>query len=318
MQIYLLEILQMHNQLYFKSIMDLNAVRLFVAVVQAGSLSKASDELAVPIATISRQIKLLEQSLNIQLFDRHKTGVKPTTQGQQFYEQVYLDIDNLLHTERNLQADKQTLSGTLRISATIGADHIWDLLSAFRHQYPDVQVYVQATERTVDLVADGIDVAFRSGDLQTDNVIALPLMKFRGMWVASHDFIAKFDKPRTPQDLLDLPCASFGRSGQKSISFAWQDSQGDNGAIDVPCVFLSNDNSAIIHLATTGQAACFISEYTAKGLIKKGEVVPILADFPSADIFTTYALYLLHRHQSAVVKAFVEFLKKQKTPPNSP
>ena len=89
-------------------------------------------------------------------------------------------------------------------------------------------------------------------------------------------------------------------------------------AIDVPCVGGSKDNSAIIHLATTGQAACFISEYTAKGLIKKGEVVPILADFPSADIFTTYALYLSHRHQSAVVKAFVAFLKEQKTPPNSP
>ena len=76
--------------------MDLNAVRLFVATVQAGSLSKASDELNVPIATISRQIKLLEQSLNIQLFDRYKTGVKPTAQGQLFYEQVYLNIDNLL------------------------------------------------------------------------------------------------------------------------------------------------------------------------------------------------------------------------------
>ena len=298
--------------------MDLNAVRLFVAVVQAGSLSKASDELNVPIATISRQIKLLEQSLNIQLFDRHKTGVKPTTQGQQFYEQVYLDIDNLLHTERNLQTDKQTLSGTLRISATIGADHIWDLLSAFQNKFPDVQVYVQATERTVDLIADGIDVAFRTGDLQTDNVIALPMMTMGGVWVASRDFIAKFDKPRTPQDLLDLPCASFGRLGQKSISFAWQDSQGDNGAIDVPCVFLSNDNSVITRLATTGQAACFISEYTAKDLINKGEVVPILEDFPSADIFTTYALYLSHCHQSAVVKAFVEFLKEQKTPPKSP
>lgn len=292
--------------------MDLNAVRLFVATVQAGSLSKASDELNVPIATISRQIKLLEQSLNIQLFDRHKTGVKPTTQGQQFYEQVYLDIDNLLHTERNLQTDKQTLSGVLRVSTIIGADHIWDLLTAFQNKFPDVQVYVQATERTVDLVADGIDVAFRTGDLQTDNVIALPLMTMGGVWVASSDFVAKYGEPKNPQELLNVPCASFGRLGQKSISFQWQNPQGKKESLDVPCVLLSNDNSAILHLAATGRAACFISEYTAKDLIAKGEVVPILADFPSADIFTTYALYLSHRHQSAVVKAFVEFLKAQK------
>ncbi|MFW2176821.1 MULTISPECIES: LysR family transcriptional regulator [unclassified Moraxella] len=294
--------------------MDLNAVRLFVATVQAGSLSKASNELNVPIATISRQIKLLEQSLNIQLFDRHKTGVKPTAQGQQFYEQVYLDIDNLLHTERNLQTDKQTLNGVLRISTIIGADHIWNLLTAFQNQFPDVQVYVQATERVVDLVADGIDIAFRTGDLQTDNVIAMPLMAMGGAWVASTNFVAKFGEPKTPQDLLTMPCASFGRLGQKSIGFTWQNKQGKNQSLDVPCVLLSNDNSAILHLAKTGRAVCFISAYTAKDLIEKGEVVPILADFPSVDIYTTYALYLSHRHQSAVVKAFIEFLKGTKYP----
>lgn len=292
--------------------MDLNAVRLFVATVQAGSLSKASDELDVPIATISRQIKLLEQSLNIQLFDRHKTGVKTTAQGQLFYEQVYLNIDNLLHTERNLQSDKQALGGVLRISTTIAADHIWEMVLAFQQRFPDVQVYCQATERVVDLVADGIDVAFRSGDLHTENVNAMPMMQFSGAWVASRAFTQKFGEPKTPQDLLNFPCASFGRLGQKSIAFAWQNQQGKNQSLDVPCMFLSNDNSAIIHLAKTGRALCFISEYTAKELIEQGEVVPILAAYPSSASYTTYALYLPHRHQSAVVKAFIGFLKENR------
>ncbi|MGR6981625.1 LysR family transcriptional regulator [Testudinibacter sp. P27/CKL/0425] len=294
--------------------MDLNAVRLFVATVQTGSLSKASQQLDVPIATISRQIKLLEKSLNMQLLDRHKTGVKPTAAGQQFYEQVYLDIDNLLHTERNLQTDKQTLSGVLRISTILGADYIWEILLAFQQQFPDVQVYVQATDRVVDLVADGIDVAFRTGDLQTDNVIAMPLMTVCGAWVASTDFIAKFGEPKTPQDLLNLPCAGFGRLGQKSVPFAWRDlsnEKGKNGSLNVSCVFLSNDNSAVIHLAKAGKAVCLIVDYTAHKLIETGKVVQVLADYPSATIYTVNALYLPHRHQSAVVKAFIAFLKEQ-------
>lgn len=81
--------------------MNLNALSLFVSVVQDGSLSKASERLNVPIATISRQITELEKSLNIQLFDRKKSGVKPTMAGQKLYEQVYQNIDNLLQVEKH-------------------------------------------------------------------------------------------------------------------------------------------------------------------------------------------------------------------------
>lgn len=140
--------------------MDLNAVRIFVAVVQAGSLTQASERLGMPITTISRKISGLEKQLNRQLFDRAKTGVKPTAQGQQLYEQVHLDIDNLLNTERNLNHSDSQISGVLRISTMIGLNKVWDLLAAFQQQYPQVQVVCQATDRMVDLVADGIDVAF--------------------------------------------------------------------------------------------------------------------------------------------------------------
>ncbi|OOH88622.1 hypothetical protein BMT54_08585 [Pasteurellaceae bacterium 15-036681] len=291
--------------------MDLNAVRLFVAVVQSGSLSKASEQLDVPIATISRQIKMLEQSLNMQLLDRLKTGIKPTTQGQLFYEQVYLNIDNLLNTERNLQQDKQSLTGTLRISTIIGSDHIWDLLIEFQQRYPDVQVYCQATDRVVDLVADGIDVAIRTGELHTDNVIATPIIDMQGIWVASPKLLERLGTPQTPQDLLNFPCATFGRAGQKAVLFQWKNANGEVRSLEIPCSFLSNDNSAIAYLAKAGKAVCFMSAYTAKPLIAQGELVPILVDYPLAVSYTVNAVYLSHRHQSAVVKAFIGFLKEK-------
>lgn len=75
--------------------MNLNTLSLFVAIVQTGSLSKASERTGVPIATISRQISELEKSLQIQLFDRQKSGVKPTMAGQKLYDEVHLSIDNL-------------------------------------------------------------------------------------------------------------------------------------------------------------------------------------------------------------------------------
>ncbi|MGX2955747.1 LysR family transcriptional regulator [Ursidibacter arcticus] len=284
--------------------MDLNAVRLFVAVVQAGSLSKASVQLDVPIATISRQLTILEKTLGITLLNRQKSGVKPTTQGQLFYEQVHLNIDNLLHIERTLHDHKHALSGVLRVSMPIGIDSIWNVLMAFGQRYPNVAIHCQATERTVDLVADGIDVAFRMGELKTDSVIATPVAYARAVWVASPELIARLGTPTTPDDLLHYPCASFGKSGEQSIAFEWQD-----GKCQVPCVFVSNDNSAVVHWAKMGQAVCLMMDNTAQSLIEQGQVVQVLADYPSIR-FPINALYLAHRHRSAVVKSFIEFVKE--------
>ncbi|MGX2951522.1 LysR family transcriptional regulator [Ursidibacter sp. B-7004-1] len=284
--------------------MNLNTLRLFVSIVQQGSLSKASEHTGVPIATISRQIANLEKELNIQLFDRQKSGVKPTTQGQLFYEQVHLNIDNLLHIERTLHDHKHALSGVLRVSMPIGIDSIWNVLMAFGQRYPNVAIHCQATERTIDLVADGIDVALRVGDLQTDSVIATPVAYARAVWVASPELIARLGTPTTPDDLLHYPCAGFGRSGEQSVVFEWQ-----NGKCQVPCVFVSNDNSAIVYWAKMGQAVCLMMDNTAQSLIEQGQVVQVLADYPSIH-FPINALYLAHRHRSAVVKSFIEFIKE--------
>lgn len=97
--------------------MNLNALSLFVAVIKHGSLSKTAEKLGVPIATISRQISELEKSLQIQLFDRQKSGVKPTMAGQKLYDEVHLSIDNLLNAKQVLLDDEQNLKGVLRISA---------------------------------------------------------------------------------------------------------------------------------------------------------------------------------------------------------
>lgn len=284
--------------------MDLNAVRIFVAVVQAGSLTGASDRLGIPIATISRKISELEKQLGRQLFDRAKTGVKPTAQGQQFYEQVHLDIDNLLNTERHLQHSDSQISGVLRISTMIGLNKVWDLLAVFQQQYPHVQVVCQATDRLVDLVADGIDVAFRTGELHTDSVIARRVFEISAIWVAAPSLLEKLDTPKNLDDLKNYPLAGFVRSGQTQLIFETKTQR-----YQFPYAFGSNDNGAVLHWATTGQAVTLMSVYTAEQHIATGELVRVLPEYQSK-AYPVHALYLSHRHQSAVVKAFIAFLQQ--------
>lgn len=152
--------------------MNLNTLHLFVAIVQTGSLSKASERTGVPIATISRQIAELEKHLQIQLFDRQKSGVKPTMAGQKLYDEVHLSIDNLLNTKQVLFDDEQNLKGVLRISTVPACEPILGWVGEFQAQFPHIQTHCTMTDRALDMTADGIDVAFRMGELHGEQFIA--------------------------------------------------------------------------------------------------------------------------------------------------
>ncbi|KGQ70060.1 transcriptional regulator [Chelonobacter oris] len=281
--------------------MDLNAIRLFVAVVQAGSLSKASQQLDVPIATISRQLKALEKSLNTQLFDRFKTGVKPTMLGQKLYEDVYLSVDNLLQAERALGDTQQQLSGKLRISTPSGFEPVWDWVSAFQQQHPQVEVHCLVTDRVLDLVEDGIDVAFRVGDLHTDSVIARELMPLRAKLVATPALLARLGEPREPADLAHFPCAGWATNGQKTMQW-----QLGGQSVTLPCRFGANDSYALAHITQKGLVIGQLPDYIAERLIRDAGLVEVLPDHPQPS-HPVHLLYPAHRHASSLIQAFLGF-----------
>lgn len=188
--------------------MNLNTLSLFVAIVQTGSLSKASERTGVPIATISRQISELEKSLQIQLFDRQKSGVKPTMAGQKLYDEVHLSIDNLLNAKQVLLDDEQNLKGVLRISAPPAFEPLLWWIGKFQQQFAHIHIHCTLTERYLDLANDGIDVAFRIGDLHGDDFIAKKVLTLGTKWVASPDLLARLGTPKTISDLANYPIAS--------------------------------------------------------------------------------------------------------------
>lgn len=284
--------------------LDLNTLRLFVAVVQAGSFSKAHEQIGTPIPTLSRRIADLEQQLGVQLFDRGRFGVKPTVLGQKLYEQVKLPMDSLLQVKHGLDSE-QELQGKLRLSMVVGIEPLWALIADFQRQYPSVTVHCQATDRTVDLMEDGIDVAFRFRSLQTDNVIAFPMLSSRGVLIATPNFVEQYGTPDSIDTLVNYPVIGWGRVGEPVLTVNFKEKP-----ISLPLKFSSNDNSALLYMVLKGQAICYMSEYNAKPLIARGDVVEILPDCPMQSV-PLYAVYLSHRHQSAVIKAFLKFIKER-------
>lgn len=281
--------------------MNLNTLRLFVTVVQHGSLSKASERLNVPIATISRQISELEKELSIQLFDRQKSGVKPTLAGQKLYDEVHLSIDNLNNAKQVLFDDERQLKGVLRISATPNFSPALSWIAAFQAQYPLISVHCTMTDRILDLSADGIDVAFRIGNLHGDSFIAKKVLSVRPKWVAHPDLLARFGTPKTPKDLAKFPLAGWAKNGERlSLKLG-------KTTFELPYMFAANDSHALEYMVLQGKAVCQLSDFTVDKLIKENGLVEILPDFESP-VFDVHMVYASHRYPSAIVRKFVEFV----------
>ncbi|SMB81827.1 DNA-binding transcriptional regulator, LysR family [Pasteurella testudinis DSM 23072] len=282
---------------------DLNTLRLFVAVVQAGSFSKASEQIGTPIPTLSRRIGELEQQLGVLLFDRTKAGVKATATGQQLYEQVRLPIDSLLQVQYGL--DNEQLNGRLRISMVNGNEPVWAWLAEFQRLYPNIKLHCQATDRVVDLTQDGIDVAFRVGQLHTDNVVAFPVLTSCAKLIATPEFLQQHGTPHTADELKNYPLISWARVGEPLLQGVFADNE-----TVLPLYFSSSDHAALEYMTLSHHGIACLSNHSAERLIQSGQAVEVLADIPKRG-YTLHALYLPHRHQSAVIKTFVQFLKQK-------
>lgn len=171
--------------------MDLNAAQMFVAVAQAGSLSAAATRLGIPLPTLSRRIRELERELKIQLLERSARGTRLTDAGTRLFEHASRGIEALAEAEEAVRSDQTRLRGRLRLSLPAGFEPWWELLGAFQRQYPDIQVNVYTTDRRVDLVQDGIDVALRVGAIVHEAMVAKRLLTYRHVLVAAPDLLKR-------------------------------------------------------------------------------------------------------------------------------
>ncbi|MCF4991706.1 LysR family transcriptional regulator, partial [Pseudomonas gessardii] len=181
--------------------MDLNAVNMFVSVVQAGSLSAAADRLGVPLPTLSRRVRELERQLKVQLLERSVRGTRLTDAGTRLYEHASRGVEALAEGEQAVISDQAQLKGRLRLSLPPAFEPWWELLAAFQRRYPDIRVHAYTTERRVDLVEDGIDVALRVGTITHETMVARQVLSYRHVLVASPLLVERLGMPDTPEAL---------------------------------------------------------------------------------------------------------------------
>jgi DNA-binding transcriptional LysR family regulator len=281
--------------------MDLNATRMFVAVAQAGSLSAAATRLGIPLPTLSRRIRDLERQLKVQLLERSARGAKLTDAGSRLYEHANRGIEALLDAAQAVVSDQARLKGRLRLSLPQTVTPWWELLAAFQRRYPDIQVYVYSTERRVDLIEDGIDVALRVGAIMHEAMVARRILSFRNILVASPKLLKRFGSPDEPDALHRFPCAVW--ASHIDVPARWE--LGGH-VIEPKAVLSTNDYHHLCSRVLGGDVVTELPPFLAAAPIREKRLVPLLRQYPLPE-WPINLVYPPHRHQSTIVRTYLDF-----------
>ena len=281
--------------------MDLNATRMFVAVVQSGSLSAAATRLGIPLPTLSRRVRDLERQLKVQLLERSARGTKLTDAGTRLYEHASRGIEALLDAEQAVMSDQARLKGRLRLSLPQTFEPWWDLLAAFQRRYPDIQVYVYSTERRMDLIEDGIDVALRLGAIVHEAMVARYVLSYRNILVASPKLVERFGMPAEPDALRRVPCGVW--TSRIDVPARWE----LGGQVVEPKAVLStNDYHHLCSRALRGDVVTELPPFLAAAPVREKRLVPLLPQYPLPE-WSINLLYPPHRHPSSIVRTYLDF-----------
>lgn len=281
--------------------MDLNAIRMFVAVVQTGSLSAAAARLGTPLTTLSRRIRDLERQLKVQLLERSTRGTKLTDAGTRLYEHASRGIEALAEAEQAVVSDQARLKGRLRLSLPQTFEPWWDLLAAFQRRYPDIQVSVYSTERRMDLIEDGIDVALRVGAIVHESMVARHVLSYRNILVASPKLVKPLGMPAEPDELRRYPCAVWA-SGI-DVPARWELG---GQVVEPKAVLSSNDYHHLCSRALGGDVVTELPPFLAAAPIREKRLVPLLPRHPLPE-WSIKLLYPPHRHPSTIVRTYLDF-----------
>jgi DNA-binding transcriptional LysR family regulator len=271
---------------------DLNALVIFAAVVEAKSFSEAARRLNSPLASVSRRVADLEDQLGVKLLERSTRKLRLTEVGLEVleYAQRSAEISEAVHSVvSNHQA---TVAGVLRLSAppTISDSFLAPLLSAFRAAYPQVRIQALITERYVDHIADGVDLAIRLGPLKDTSLVARSILRYRHQLVASPEYLRKVDPPQSPQDLLSHPIITFSYwKPETSFTFEHVETKARQTVALVPQLSM-NDFAGLTPALLAGEGIGELPPVVQPELVRQGRLVEVMPNWhlPTSDLSLVY------------------------------
>ncbi len=289
--------------------MDLEQIQIFLRVVERGSFTAAAAQLRLPLTSVSRRVKKLEEDLGVQLLYRTTRRVSVTEAGRDYYEQCIRAEEILEEADQSARATIVEPQGMLRVLLpyTIGLNVLEPRLAEFQQRYGKVQLALTYDNHPLDLIEHGFDVALRIGPLEDSAYSVRSLGWSRATLAASPDYLARHGRPETPAQLCNHALMLVG-SGGPLARLRLRDNAGNSEEIMVKPVLLSNEGGTMIRQALSGAGIALVSPQLAKAHFQRGELEAVLPQWRRQDDLELSALSPRRATMDRKVRVFVDFV----------
>jgi DNA-binding transcriptional LysR family regulator len=285
----------------------LSAMATYVRVVEAGSFAAAAQRLALSPAMVSRHVQALEQHLGTRLLNRTTRRLSLTEAGAAYFERCRQLLRELEEMDLSVAAQVQQPRGVLRVNAPVvfGTRHLARLLAQYEARHPEVAIDLSLTDRFIDLVEEGADLAVRIGALTDSTLVARRLCPARIVLCAAPSYLERYGTPRSIDDLQRHNCLgySYTRGGTE-----WE-FQTAAGPVVVPIrgSLRANHGEVLCQAAIDGLGIALQPTFIAGDALRDGRLRQVL---PQAQVteLSAYAVFPSRKYLSAKVRTFVDFL----------
>lgn len=283
-------------------------MQAFVTVVENSSFVRAADVLNTSKAAISRQVADLEKRLGIRLLHRTTRKLSLTDEGQVFYLRCTELLNGLAEAESELSLRSGEPSGLLRVSApvTFGILHLAPLWGKFLQQHPKVSMEVTLSDRTVDLVEDGFDVAIRIARSPHPTFIARKLASTKMVLCASPGYVERHGAPEHPQDIIRHNVISYTYWSSKD-EWEFVDQSGKSEVVKTRPRLHANSGDTCVAAALQDQGIVLQPDFLVHDALRRGTLKRLLEDFQAAEL-GIYAVYTSRRQLPWKLRYLIDFL----------
>jgi DNA-binding transcriptional LysR family regulator len=288
----------------------LNGMRTYVAVVSSGSFTGAAERLGISKALTSKYVGQLEEHLGVRLLNRTTRQLNMTEAGEAYFQRCRQVLDDIDELESAISDQQSTPRGKLKVAApmTFGELYLARAVASYLEDQPNVSVELALSDRYVNIVDEGFDLAVRIGELPDSSLIARRLAPCRVVTCAAPEYLTRAGIPSHPGD-LESHCCIVDTNYRTTDNWSFQDA-GNRFTVKVNGRFRVNNAIAVREAMLAGQGIGFCPTYAVGDELRSGKLKLILENYEISES-GIYAVYPHNRHLAAKVRTFVDFLVKK-------
>ncbi len=285
---------------------DLNDVLAFTHVADSGSFTRAAERLGWPKSSVSHRVARLEDCLGARLLERNTRRLRLTEVGARFHEHARRVLQELDQAAATVASFRSRPQGRLRVSASVvlGQALLPAMLAEYAAQYPEVDLFVDLTNRRVDLLEEGFDLAIRAGELPDSSLVSRRLGGASARLFAAPAYLRQRGKPASVQE---LPAHLLIDNAPAAAAPGWQLTHDDGRVHPLPAHFRVSANDALLlrELAATGAGIVALPVFVAAPAVAAGRLLAVLPGWATRRV-DVHAVFPSHKSLSPALRAFVD------------